>query len=359
MKLLKFLAIFFMTHHYSGPKFGFPRGDPRVDFTDLFAFPKPGDASKSVIIMNIHPSNGFNPNKPLNQQEPTTNEPFAPEGLYELKVDTNGDMVADIAYRIRFSYNENGAMTATVRRAEGSEAAEKGEEGKVIFLGSPVSMDREAMVTESGEYRLFTGWRSDPFFFDIGGVLNKMQFTGEDWFADKDVCSIALELPISELGGGVRLNLWVRTLLQVDGVWTPADRGARPSQTPFMAEAQREAYLDGEPAQDERFVPMLAHVLEETGGYTSKGAEAAARSLLPDVLPYDPKKKAAYPANGKKPTDDGKGVFLTVFNGKLTGDKTGPHTDILNEFPYLGAPHIPRVFSAKMSQSKVMVAPTP
>lgn len=322
-----------MTHHYSGPNFGFPRGDARLDFTDLLAFPKPGDPSKSTIIMNMHPSFGLNP------PGPTTDEPFAPEGLYELRVDTNGDMVADIAYRVRFLRSGNGKMTATVRRAEGPEAAGRGEQGKIIIQGLPVSMGREAQVTESGANRLFIGWRSDPFFFDVDGVLNKMQFTGTDWFADKDVCSIALELPVSELGGGVSLNLWVRTLLQVDGKWVQADRGARPSQTPFMADAQREAYLDGEPAQDERFVPMFAHVLEQNGGYTPKGAEAAARSLLPDVLPYDPKKAAAYPANGRKLTDDGKGLFLTVFNGKLTGDKTGPHTDLLNEFPYLGPPH--------------------
>ena len=322
-----------MTHHYSGPNFGFPRGDARLDFTDLLVFPKPGDPSKSTVIMNMHPSFGLNP------PGPTTDEPFAPEGLYELRVDTNGDMVADIAYRVRFLRNGNGKMTATVRRAEGPEAAGRDEQGKIIIQGLPVSMGREAQVTESGAYRLFIGWRSDPFFFDVDGVLNKMQFTGTDWFADKDVCSIALELPVSELGGGVSLNLWVRTLLQVDGKWVQVDRGARPSQTPFMADAQREAYLDGEPAQDERFVPMFAHVLEQNGGYTPKGAEAAARSLLPDVLPYDPKKAAAYPANGRKLTDDGKGLFLTVFNGKLTGDKTGPHTDLLNEFPYLGPPH--------------------
>lgn len=348
-----------MTHHYSGPKFGFPRGDARMDFTDLFAFPKPNDASKSIIIINTHPSNALNPNKPFNQQEATTSEPYAPEGLYELRIDTNGDMLADIAYRMRFAYGENGTMTATVRRAESADVAKKGEEGKIIFQGAPVSMGREAKVTEADNYRLFTGWRSDPFFFDIEGVLNKMQFTGTDWFADKDVCSIALEIPISELGGGARLNLWVRTLLQVNGSWVQADRGARPTQTPFMAEAQREAYLDGEPAQDERFVPMFAHVLEQTGGYTQKGAEAAARSLLPDVLPYDPKKEAAYPANGRKPTDDGKGIFLTVFNGRLTSDKTGPHNDMLNEFPYLGAPHSPKIFSAKTPQPKEMVTPIP
>jgi hypothetical protein len=30
-----------MSHHYSGPDFGFPHGDARLDFTDLYAFPTP------------------------------------------------------------------------------------------------------------------------------------------------------------------------------------------------------------------------------------------------------------------------------------------------------------------------------
>ena len=68
-----------MSHHYSGPDFGFPRGDPRLDFTDLYAFPKPGDGSKSIFIMNVHPS--ASPNPPGS----TTAEPFAPEALYEFK----------------------------------------------------------------------------------------------------------------------------------------------------------------------------------------------------------------------------------------------------------------------------------
>jgi hypothetical protein len=329
----------FMTHHYSGPNLGFPRGDARLDFTDLFVFPKPGDFSKSTVIMDFHPSASLNPGKPFNQQDSTTSEPFASEALYELKVDTNGDMVADIAYRVRFFKDETGGMTATVRRVEGKEAAGRGEQGKIIIQGAPVSMGGEAKITNYGVYRFFAGWRSDPFFFDVAGALNKMQFTGQDWFSDKDVCSIALEIPISDFGDGANLNLWVRTLLQVNGNWEQADRGARPTQTPFMADAQREAYLEGEPAQDERFVAMFAHVLEQSGGYSPKAAEAAARSLLPDVLPYDPKKSSAYPANGRTPRDDGKGVFLTVFTGKLTSDKTGPHADLINEFPYLGPPH--------------------
>ena len=182
-----------MSHHYSGPDFGFPHGDARLDFTDLYAFPKPGDAGKSILIMNVHPSAGVNP------PGPTTAEPFAPEALYELKIDTDGDAVADIAYRVRFSSSEGGAQTATLRRVEGAEAAGTGDGGQVIVEGAPVSTGREARVTEAGDYRFFAGWRSDPFFFDMRGALNNLQFTGDDFFADKDVCSIVLEVPNSAL----------------------------------------------------------------------------------------------------------------------------------------------------------------
>jgi hypothetical protein len=47
-----------MSHHYTGPDWGFPLGDARVDLTDLYAFPKPGDSAKSILIMNVHPREG-------------------------------------------------------------------------------------------------------------------------------------------------------------------------------------------------------------------------------------------------------------------------------------------------------------
>ena len=118
-----------MSHHYSGPDFGFPHGDARLDFTDLYAFPKPGNASKSILIMNVHPSAVVTP------PGPTTAEPFAPEALYELKIDTNGDAVADIAYRVRFSASEDGSQTATLRRVEGAQAAGMGDGGQSYRRG--------------------------------------------------------------------------------------------------------------------------------------------------------------------------------------------------------------------------------
>jgi hypothetical protein len=322
-----------MSHHYSGPNLGFPGGDARLDFTDLYAFPKPGDPGKSILIMNVHPSAGVNP------PGPTTAKPFAPEALYELKIDTNGDAVADIAYQVRIASSDGGRQIATLRRLEG---AGTGEAGKVIVEAAQVSMGREVPVTEAGEHRFFAGWRSDPFFFDVQGVLNNFQFTGDDFFADKDVCSIVLELPNSLLGSK-ELGLWARILIPAKGPagsWVQVDRGARPSQTPFLSGDENEAYRAGEPSDDARFVPVFAHGLEHAGGYAPEEATRVAKTLLPDLMRYDPTRPASFPGNGRALTDDVSDYFLAILtNGKVKEDKAGPHGDLIPEFPYLGPPH--------------------
>ncbi|HEY2711563.1 MAG TPA: DUF4331 family protein [Chthoniobacterales bacterium] len=328
-----------MSHHYSGPNIGFPRGDARLDLTDLYAFPKPGEPDKSILIMNVHPSVGIDP------PGPTTTEPFAPEARYQLKVDMDGDAVANVSYEVRFSSLEGGEQSATLRCVEGGHGAETGGDGKVIVEGVPVSRGHEAHVTQAGDYRLFAGWRSDPFFFDVLGVLNKFLFTSGDFFADKDICSIVLELPNSLLGPR-EVGLWARTLIPADsasGGWIQADRGARPNQTPFLTGEQNDAYLAGEPADDARFIPVFAHALEHTGGYSPEEAKRVAGKLLPDLLRYDPKHPASFPDNGRALTDDVSDVFLAILtNGNVTGDKVGPHDDFLDDFPYLGPPHILR-----------------
>src|SRR3954466_1705328 len=108
-----------MSHHYSGPDYGFPHGDARLDLTDVYVFPAPGNSGRSVLIMNVHPSTGVNP------AGATTAEPFATEGICELKLAPNGDAVAGLAYRIQFSGRED-VQSATVRRVEGQEAAGTG-----------------------------------------------------------------------------------------------------------------------------------------------------------------------------------------------------------------------------------------
>jgi hypothetical protein len=65
-----------------------------------------------------------------------------------------------------------------LRRVEGQQAAGTGDYGQTIIEGAPVSTGRGARVTEAGDYRIFAGRRSDPFFFDTMGARNDLQFTG-------------------------------------------------------------------------------------------------------------------------------------------------------------------------------------
>jgi hypothetical protein len=301
--------------------------------TDLYAFTKPGDPAKSIIVLNVHPSFA------LNSPEPTTKEPFAPGALYELKIDTNGDVIADICYSAQFASSEDGKQTATVRRLQGVLAGGVGEEGEVIVRKAPVSVGQAALVTKAGDCRFFFGWRSDPFFFDVNGNFNHMHFMGNDFFTDKNVCSIVLELPNSVLGKN-EVGIWARTVDKTVEGWVQADRGGRPMQAVFLAGEAREAYLSGEPADDDRFIGAFAHELEHTGGYTPEQATGIARKLLPDILSYSPGRPASYPHNGRTLMDDVADTFLSLLtNGKVTEDKVGPHSDLLDEFPYLAPPH--------------------
>ena len=174
-----------MSHHASGPSFGSPLGDARLDMTDLYVFPKPGQPDRSVLVLNVHPSFAVSP------LGPTTKEPFAPGALYEIKIDTDGDAIADITYSVQFASVQDGRQTATLRRVEGARAAGLCDEGDVIVEGAPVSVEREAMVAKAGDYRAFFGWRSDPFFFDANGLFNNMQFTGDETRSSGWRCGIS------------------------------------------------------------------------------------------------------------------------------------------------------------------------
>ena len=120
-----------MSHHYSGPDFGFPRGDAQLDLTDLYAFPKPGDASKSIFILNVHPSST------VIQPRSTTVQPFAAKALYEIRIDTNGDAMADVTYQVAVAASEGDAQTVTLRRLDRAQSAARSVCGCACWSQAP------------------------------------------------------------------------------------------------------------------------------------------------------------------------------------------------------------------------------
>ncbi|MFK0292734.1 DUF4331 family protein [Streptomyces sp. NPDC090442] len=316
-----------MSHHLSGPNLRSPLDDARLDMTDLFAFTVPGD--RTVLIMNVNPV------------APTGGQAFHPDAVYRVNVDTDGDHQADVAFSFAFSPPVDGRQTVTVYRATGDQARSHEPGGQRILADVPVSFGTEAATTESGQYRFFSGFRSDPFFADLDGIVAKFQWTGVDWGADKNVFGIVLEMPNAELGTDPTIGVWGRVSVRQDGQLTSVDRGAHPSLTAYFNEEDaKDTYNAGEPADDwVTYREPWSAVLEHFGGYDELAAEEALRTVLPDILRYDRSRPAAYP-NGRTLTDDVTSARLTMLTaGKVPTDHIGPHTDLLPGFPYLGAPH--------------------
>src|SRR5437588_3589540 len=161
------------------------------------------------------------------------------------------------------------------------------------------------------------------------------------------MCAASFLKYLNSALGTKELRLWARTLTPGEGgSWIQVERGARPAQAVILVE-ERDAYLGGEPANDERFLAPFAHALEHTGGYSPAEAKRVAGTLLPDVLPYDPTRPASFPDNGRTLTDDAFDSFIRILtNGRVTEDNVGPHSDLLLEFPYVGPPHQSRVTKA-------------
>lgn len=318
-----------MADHLDQPGLKSPDMDARIDITDVYAFQKPGDASKSVLICNVNPL------------APTLATSFDTDAVYEIKVDTNGDAIAEIAFRIRFSdVDDTGAQTATVRHNIGQEAATEGHHGTLIIDRAPVSFDRQARVTANGPYKFYAGLRSDPFFFDLMGFLKGFKFTGSDFFKDKNVFGIVLEVPNRALGPNPKVGIWARVVHHVSGAWLQVDRMGRPAiNTVFNHGDDKKTFNSQPPTLDrQRFQDKFVSTLTSFG-HPAAEATSLAQVLLPDILTYDYSSAKGF-LNGRKLTDDVIDIELgLVTKGKVTTDKVGPHTDYLPVFPYLGHPH--------------------
>ena len=99
----------------------------------------------------------------------------------------------------------------------------------MIIHSAPASFHRELRVTTEGAYRFYAGLRSGPFFIEPAGFANNFQFTGHDFFAEKNVFGIVLEVPNSVLGADRSIGIWARTMAPVHGTLHQMDEMARPA----------------------------------------------------------------------------------------------------------------------------------
>ncbi|SEM14616.1 protein of unknown function [Blastococcus sp. DSM 46786] len=224
--------------------------DPAVDNTDVYAFSSPENEDNVTLIANFRPFQ-----EPL--QGPNFH-PWAEDAEYLINIDNNGDAVADLIYRWRFTtedlrgldtflYN-NGPVTSLddenllyrqfftldVSTDGGATYGEPISQGQAApsYVG-PASMGsardyvdnlrQPAIADVGGGGMTLVTQTEDPFFLDIrvfdliyGADLSER---GNDTLAGHNVNSIALEVPKS----AVAINNDAAAN-PVIGVWSTATR---------------------------------------------------------------------------------------------------------------------------------------
>src|SRR4051794_6434147 len=316
-----------MTNHYSAANLKFPGDDARLDFTDLYVFAAPDDPGKTVLIMNVNPfTTGMSAMPPF-LMKPN----FHPDGIYRINIDTDGDAQADAAFTFVFSEARDGAQTGTVYHATGPEARDAAPSGDVLVADTPVGFDDAARPVQAGPVRLFIGVRSDPFFADADGSFHGFRGTGPDPFADRNIQSIALEVPTEMLGPAPAIGVWATVSVRRDGAIVQVDRGGHPTINPFVSPNNtKNEYNRRQPVDDvANYLEIWSQFLQDNGGYSPEEARRAALVVLPDILRYDRSLPAGYP-NGRSLTGDAFSArFAWMSNGKIPSQGLKSHDDLL------------------------------
>ena len=304
--------------------------EPQWDICDFFLFAKPGDPTRTILVMDVNP----------NAQKRAA--AFDPQASYELKIDTNADLFADLAYHILFSPPENGQQTAALYRVSGGTAEGAGALGDLIIPTAPVCLDDQVVVSEGNGFRLYSGLRSDPFFFDYEGYTNNFQWTGHNVNEHSNVFSIVLDVPNSEFGGSQQIGAWVRTLAPIHGELHQVDQAGRPGTSPyfFQTDEEKAAFCGSHPSrQVERFMGSVTGAFQRRFDFSPDEALDLASQWLPDVLPFEPGCVEGYP-NGRGLNDDIVGINALIWTrGKCGPNPLQGNANLLDDFPYAGTPH--------------------
>ncbi len=194
--------------------------DPAADLADVFIFPSPESASKTVAAITFG-------GRAAPRSRIDGSFYCDPRVLYTLHIDRadaagNFDSVADVKVLARLARDQDGNCGLQLENVPGAGG---------IFSGKA-----ESVFTSSGGMRAFAGLRNDPFFFDAegyaalvasfagagqsGDVVGAFRLSGgqarRDSFAFRNVSAIVFEMSNDVLApavGGVRpkVRVWATT----------------------------------------------------------------------------------------------------------------------------------------------------
>lgn len=314
-----------MSHHLDSP---IARQDIRLDITDLYVFR--GEIGTVFVINVCHSIAG-----------PVASPGYHPEGMYEFKVDLNGDAIEDVTYRITFDERDaDGRQRFVLRRIKGAGAVDPDAPGVVLAQGAT----GEPVTTAEGG-RIWAGKAGDPFWiepdvlhavghaFQDGTAIDLSGWTpgqAKNLFAGHTVYSIVLETPdgalLADAPDQRRIGVWAVATLATDaGGWRPINRVGLPMIHPLFTqfnETLGDRLNTGRPADDfatygDQVGKAIAGAVaaigtsEDPGGY----GENVAHRFFPNILPYVVGSRATFGFaewNGRSLTDNAPDVMFSI-----------------------------------------------
>jgi hypothetical protein len=128
---------------------------PRLDVNDVYAFPAPGNSSRTVLVLGTS-----SPVTPA--QTPSFTFGTKDQELYQIKIDNTGDAQEDLVFQITFT-GKSGKQKVTLRGPVRPNSV-----GTVnTLVGGKQIKGYTNTVIESGGIKLYAGPRDDPFFIDL------------------------------------------------------------------------------------------------------------------------------------------------------------------------------------------------
>ena len=314
-----------MSHHLDSP---IARQDIRLDITDLYVFR--GETGTVFAINVCHSIFGAIPVPG-----------YHPEGMYEFKIDFDGDAIEELTYRLTFGERDvNGKQSFVLRSIRGADAVDPDAAGTVMARGAT----GETVTTGTG-LRIWAGKAGDPFWIEpdvLHAVGHAFQDgTGIDlsgWnpskaknlFAGQTVYSIVLEIPDSDLLSGTgdnrRIGVWAVATLATDaGGWRPINRVGLPMIHPLFTQYNEDLgnrLNAGRPADDfatygKTAAKAIAAVVSANGTADDPWAygEKVAHRFFPNILPYEIGTPAVFGFaewNGRSLTDNAPDVMFSI-----------------------------------------------
>jgi hypothetical protein len=153
--------------------------NPRMDITDVYAFPGAGGTDNSRITLVMNTASPIVPSASATAR-------FDPNLLYQFKIDNTGDAIEDLVIQVTFDSTVNNNRVINIRgpvapptlmSPEGTPLPRSGTATQLLrnaAMPSIVGRGTDSAITianAAGPIQVFAGLRDDPFFVDLEGFF--------------------------------------------------------------------------------------------------------------------------------------------------------------------------------------------